>query len=249
VFLGELQLRSPSPARLAAIERGVKALVERQEKSGGWAHGPGGKNALNYLELNIVGGYAICAMSLARQCGVDVDDAPVKKAMAYFEAAGGEDGAVGYAAEPGQMSLGNIGRNALCWMGAKGLGLSGEPWTRKMGEWTAAHVADFLRGHATLLMHISLGGVAAAAIGGATEESYWKEMAAEMEMSRSPDGGFQPRPWHESINMRSNQDVSGGEGWCTAMWALVLTAPDYGVVGGGLPGWCAKNVAGATTSE
>jgi hypothetical protein len=37
----------------------AKKLEANQEASGGWAHGPGGPNALGYLELEIVGNWSL----------------------------------------------------------------------------------------------------------------------------------------------------------------------------------------------
>ena len=54
-------------------------------------------------------------------------------------------------------------------------------------------------------------------------------------LARSPDGSFQPRPWHESLSMRSNSDVSTGEIWSTATWACVLAAEVPKSGKGGLP--------------
>ncbi len=61
-------------------------------------------------------------------------------------------------------------------------------------------------------------------------------------LARCPDGSIQMRPWHESLRMQSNSDVSMGQVWSTASWAIVLGAASSKSRPGGLPGWCAKNV-------
>ena len=62
----------------------------------------------------------------------------------------------------------------------------------------------------------------------------------DMVLARAPDGSFQPRPWHESLQMGSNSDVTFGEVWTTATWAIVLGCEP--VKGGrpGLPVWLGR---------
>ena len=48
-------------------------------------------------------------------------------------------------------------------------------------------------------------------------------MAHQVEtLARAPDGSFQPRPWHETLSIGSNSDVSFGEIWTTSAWTIVL---------------------------
>jgi hypothetical protein len=53
------------------------------------------------------------------------------------------------------------------------------------------------------------------------------------ELARASDVSFQPRPWHESLQLGSNSDVSFGDIWTTAAWAIVLAADGQS---DGLPG-------------
>ena len=90
------------------------------------------------------------------------------------------------------------------------------------------------------MQHIFLAGVAAAAHGRNVEKTYWESMEQSLVLAWSPDGSFQPRPWHESVSMGSNSDVSFGEVWTTAAWAVVLLAAPDERAGTGLPAWCGR---------
>ena len=240
IFLGELQLAGGGKKPSAELQRIADTLCARQEVSGGYGHGPGGKNALGYIELNILAGYVACGLSLAQQAGCKVDTAVVDKLFGYTEESSGEDGGVGYATGPGQKGMGNIGRTAGMWLAARGLGRADHPNTAKMAAYARDHIADMMGGHASLQQHILLAGIAASALGKEAAEAYWSGgLSRDLTLARAPDGSLQPRPWHESLSLQSNTDVSCGEVWTTASWAIVLGA--HGDPGkGGFPGWCAR---------
>jgi hypothetical protein len=237
IFLGELALRRPGPLLESELRRIAAEIGRRQEASGGWAHGPGGKNALDYLELNIVTGLALSALGACARAGVPPDRAVLDRAMAYLEASGGGDGGVGYSTSPGQKGQGNIGRTAAAWLGAENAGLGRQPFTAKMRSYVRRNAGAVFDGHASLMQHILLAGVAASAQGGAAWRDFTEALEPELTLARAPDGSFQPRPWRESITMGSNSDVEVGEVWTTAAWAIVLGADGPDGLGLGLPGW------------
>ena len=109
-----------------------------------------------------------------------------------------------------------------------------------MAAYTKEHIADMMGGHASLQQHVLLAGLAAVALGKEGQAAYWAGgLQRDLTLARTPDGSLQPRPWHESLSMQSNTDVSVGEVWTTASWAIVLGA--HGESGkGGLPGWCGR---------
>jgi hypothetical protein len=237
IFLGELQLAGGSKKPSAELQRIADTLCARQELSGGFGHGPGGKNALGYIELNILAAYVACGLSLAQQAGCKVDAAVVEKLFGYAEASAGDDGGVGYSTADGQRGMGNIGRTAGTWLAALGFHRQQEPYTLKMAAYVREHIADTMGGHASLQQHILLAGLAASALDAEAAAAYWRGgLQRDLTLARAPDGSLQPRPWHESLSMQSNTDVSVGEVWTTASWAIVLGA--HGEDGkGGLPGW------------
>jgi len=88
------------------------------------------------------------------------------------------------------------------------------------------------------MQHFLLAGVAAHAQGGDARKEFWSAAAQELTIARAPDGSFQPRPWHESLSIGSNSDVSFGDVWTTAAWAIVLACePSRDGARPGLPAW------------
>jgi hypothetical protein len=240
IFLGELEARSPAPKIRAALQRCGETLATQQEPSGGWAHGPGGPNPLGYTELNIVTGLALCGLGMAQRAGWEVPAGVLEQADAYLRASSGGDGGVGYADSPGQRGQGNIGRTAGAWLGYRLLGRGRTDWCRKLGKWTERHVDDVLGGHASLMQHVLLSGVAAHALGGKAQKRWWDALETDLVLARAPDGSLQARPWHESLQMGSNSDVTFGEVWTTAAWAVVLGCEPVPGSRPGLPVWLGR---------
>jgi hypothetical protein len=234
IFLGELQERAPSEELLALLQQCADAILARQEESGGWAHGPGGPNALGYVELNIVTGLALSALGVAKRAGCAIPDEPIERAVDFIDRSSGAG--VGYSPKAGQAGQGNIGRTAATWLGYQNLGLSREG--KKFGSYVESNAGDFFGGHASLMQHILLAGVGSAAKGGKARKSFLEAAQPQMILARAPDGSFQSRPWHETISTGSNSDVTFGEVWCTAAWAIALLAPPSKDGASGLPAWC-----------
>jgi len=248
IFLGELNHRTPSDEVTRCLLDCGRTLAERQEGSGGWSHGPGGRNALGYLELNIVSGLALCGIGLAQQAGLEVDEEVLDRAEAYLKLSSSGDGGVGYSGENGKGGSGNIGRSAGAWLGFANLGLGKKAWGKKMAGWVKKNAGAVLEGHASLMQHYLLAGVAAHALGGGARKDFWKTGQRDLVLARSPDGSFQPRPWHETLGMKSNSDVTFGEVWTTAAWTVILACEP--VKGGrpGLPAWFGRFADGKKKS-
>lgn len=239
IFLGELHHHSPSPELLAELQTCADRLIEYQESSGGWAHGPGGANALGYTELNIVSGLALSGLGLALRAGCTLDEKAIERAAQYVaDSSGG--GGVGYSTRDGQVGQGNIGRSAAVWLGYTNLGLERDAQYKQITKYVKRSIGDVLEGHASLMQHILLAGVAAAAQGGSSEKNYWSSVETMMLLAHAPDGSFQPRPWHESVSTGSNSDVTFGEVWTTAAWAVALSASPSKDGSTGLPAWCGQ---------
>jgi hypothetical protein len=101
--------------------------------------------------------------------GYTVDKKVVDKLIDYLEASAGQGGGVGYAASEGQRGMGNIGRTAGAWLGAQSLGLRDREFVKKMASYTEENIANIMGGHASLMQHILLAGVAAKALGADAE--------------------------------------------------------------------------------
>lgn len=234
MFLAECQARDQDATAFTALQQGVARLEGAQVESGGFGHGPGGPNALGYIELNIVGGLVIKAVGAAKVVGCKVDDAKARRLLRYLEASGGGDGGVGYSTGDGQKGHANIGRTAISWLGALQCAPQ-DGFTAKLRGYTESKIGDVLGGHASYLQHVSFAGLAACALSPDTEKKFIAATSRDLTLNRAPDGSLQPRPWHESITMSSNSDVSVGEIWstCCQLLPLIARVPKTGV--GGLP--------------
>ena len=51
----------------------------------------GAQSALGYVELNIVGGLALCALGLAQEAGCTLDEEKLERLMAYLDASSNSD--------------------------------------------------------------------------------------------------------------------------------------------------------------
>lgn len=236
IFLGELYERSPTDEVRALLEQATEAILVRQERSGGWAHGPGGANALGYTELNMMTGLALSALGVAARGGVEVPEDAVERAAEFIDRSSGDG--VGYSPNPGQVGQGNIGRTAATWLGYANLGV--KDGTKKFEKYVENNAGDLFGGHASLMQHILLAGVGSAAAGRSARKEFLEAAEPQMILARAPDGSFQSRPWHETVSTGSNSDVTFGEVWCTAAWAVALLASPSKDGSTGLPAWCGQ---------
>ena len=108
-----------------------------------------------------------------------------------------------------------------------------------MGSCCKREAGNPFGGHASLMEHILHAGVAAHALGGSAKKDFWKTMGPSLVLARAPDGSFQPRPWHETLNMSTNADVTFGEVWTTAAWTIILVSDPKAYPG--FPGWTGRN--------
>ncbi len=223
-FLGLVHRRAPDEelkGKLAAI---AQAIVRNQEPSGGWAHGPGGPNALNYVELEIVSNYCLLALGLARQAGVEVPQATVDRAVAYIEACSSAGG-VGYSTRQGQKGMGDPGRTAGAAVALEALDLERHPMHERMVKFATRGFAELYKGHVSPVMHYLAGGMMAHAAGPKTWAEFQQPFRREFLAARRPDGSFSARPTAETQKLHSNNDRQVGFAWTTASYLVVQLLP------------------------
>jgi hypothetical protein len=231
LFLGELYARTPNDRMKDALTYLAADLARRQESSGGYAHGPGGPNALDYVELNIVGAMALMAFGACERSGVPVDDDAVEKLIEYLDASASAGG-VGYSTGEGQQGIGNIGRTVPTWLGLALLGEDKSGFAKATKSYAKSNATAFRDGHASLMQHFFFGALGARALSPKDGQKWFAELEREVVLAQAHDGSFQPRPFQETANLGSNGDVTMGEIWTTASWAVMLALD---VEGGGLP--------------
>jgi Family of unknown function (DUF6288) len=215
---------APEPLTPQAIRERLTEVVRKieanQEATGGYAHGPGGPNALGYLELEIVSNYVIAGMGMARRLGVKPDEAKAVKAIEYVKSCT-SGGGVAYSTRPGQMGAGDPGRSAGAYWAFRQMGRKGKV-TSAMAKYFERKMDELPEGHVSPAMHILAGGLAAAQRGKGAQKKFWKRYLPYIMASRIRGGAFDARPTEESRSLRSNADRGNGLAFITAHYALVM---------------------------
>ena len=224
LFLGIVHRRAPTPTLEAKLGTLAQTIAANQEASGGWAHGPGGPNALNYLELEIMSNYCLAALGLARQAGVEGPQATIDRALAFVEASS-NGGAVGYSPRAGQKGLGDPGRTPGAVVAFQALDLERHPKYQPMLKFASRGFGELYKGHVSPVMHFLSGGMAAHGAGADTFAEFQAAFRREFLAARRPDGAFAARPTAESKQLHSNTDRQIGLAWTTASYLILQQLP------------------------
>lgn len=237
IFLGELA-RKKRPDLRAKVGEVAQQLLANQEKSGGWAHGPGGPNALGYVELEIMSNWALMGLGLAQKDGVKLDAAKLDKAYAWIEQTSNGDGGVGYSPNQGQKGFGEAGRTSGAIVGWSLTGARGRPFFDKMCNFYRGHMKSLETGHVSPCMHLLSGAIASYTLSPKDWQDYVDQFRLSIMTARRPDGSFAATPTQESQSLHSNTDFTVGPCWTTATYVLILALPDER-----LPGLIGKDKA------
>ncbi|KAF0247144.1 MAG: hypothetical protein FD180_83 [Planctomycetota bacterium] len=226
LFLSEIYRLDPTPELEQRLTELMQTIEKNQEASGGWAHGPGGPNALKYLELQIVGNFELAALGALRKVGFKPSQEVIDKGVAYMISTSGGDGGIGYSANPGQQGMGDPGRTALGVWAFGNLGMQAHPFYAKMGSYFKRTMEDLPNGHVSPIQHYTSAAFACMHLGPA----YWKDFIGifrlEILGARRPDGTFSARPTEETMAMHNNTDRELGPGWTTASYSLIMQVPN-----------------------
>jgi len=225
MFLAEVYHKTPRPEIRKTLNLIVLKIEKNQEPSGGWAHGPGGPNALGYLELEIVSNYVLTALGCAKKIGLAIDEEKVKKAFDYIVATGGGDGGVGYSTRRGQQGHGDPGRTAGAIVAFLSLEQGWHPFVGKMKKFLLRRMDKLPMGHVSPMMHLWFGSLACHNLGKRHVSKYWGYFRLHFFAASRPDGAFDSWPTAESEQLRRNSDRSMGLPWSTAHLVLPLLLP------------------------
>ncbi len=225
-LLAEAWKATGEEAAKAKVAELARKIVETQEKSGGWAHGPGGPNALDYLELEIVSNFCLASLGFARRIGVEVPQEPIDRGVAYIVATGAGDGGVGYSTRAGQQGFGDPGRTAGAIVAFQALGLARHGFFGKMTGYYRRTLPRLIGGHVSPCMHLLSGAIAAELGENRTSKAFRDEFRDEIMAARVHDGSFNARPTTETQQLHHNTDRGVGPAWTTAHFTLILLVPE-----------------------
>ncbi|MBX3471797.1 MAG: PDZ domain-containing protein [Planctomycetes bacterium] len=224
MFLAEVARKTRRPDVKAKCAELVKLLEKNQEQSGGWAHGPGGPNALNYLELQIMSNYALLGMGAAKKLGLEVDMSRLERALGWVEGTASNDGGVGYSHRQGQKGFGHPGRTAGAIVAFASLGQTRHPFFGRMVGYLERNLGRLPEGHVSPAMHLLAGAMASRLLGRGWD-AYMEAYRPLIMSFRRPDGSFSATPTRESRSLGSNTDITVGPSWTTATYVLILSLP------------------------
>lgn len=223
VFLSQIYMRTKDAKLKGVLERVAAKIAANQEKSGGWAHGPGGPNALGYTELEIMSNWMLAALGLMQQAGVEASRETIERGMKYVEECMADDGGIGYS--DSNKGMGDAGRTSGAVWAFQCLKADGGTFCKKMINYTTARMEKLTDGHVSPVMHYLTGGMASHKIGGGTWKKFMDVFRIEFMGARRPDGSFSARPTEESQMMRNNTDRDMGYNWTTATYLIILQLP------------------------
>ncbi len=222
IFLAQVYQIAPNDGLKAKLEGILAAIELSQEASGGWAHGPGGPNPLNYVELQITGNWCLCAFGVLKRAGFKVPQKPVDRGVAYAVSTSTGDGGIGYRA--GQRN-GEPGRTSGCLWGFSLLGLQKHPFYSKMSAFFKGSMEKLPTSHISPVMHFTTSAFACTHLGSAYTKQFNELFRLELLSSRCPDGAFRAHPTAAGLGSLRNLDHDMGPVWTTASYALILQIP------------------------
>lgn len=202
-------------------------IYSGMQPGGGFGHGPGGPNALGYVELEAMSNLLLTALGCIKQCGSDVDTKKLEPMLKFVEQCTDESGSVGYSTTPPQSLLHLPTRSAGLANALAALGLKDHALFPKVTACAKADFANAFGGHSTPIM-----GVLAMALVAKREnalDDFWKAMRSEFTMAQSPDGTFAYRPTADTQMMGMNLDRDMNACWTTSHWVLVLCLEKTGL--------------------
>jgi hypothetical protein len=189
MFLAECYAVHKDPAIKAKLQEVVKKIEDAQEPSGGWGHGPGGPNMLNYVELEVVSNYALATLGMAKKLGCKVDSAKLKKACDYVVQCTNGMGGVGYSTRRGQRGFGCPGRSGGAILGFT-LCKYNHPMYTKMIKYLDKTIGDIPMGHASPAIHFIGGGLGSLQVSKGLWNKYVQTLFPVILEHANDDGSF-----------------------------------------------------------
>ncbi|MCA8914760.1 MAG: PDZ domain-containing protein [Planctomycetes bacterium] len=192
-------------------------IFKQAEENGGFGHGPGGANILDYIHFEAMSNVCLAALGCIRAAGVEVDDGKLAPLIKYVESCQMPDGGIGYAHD--KLWGSEEGRTAGAMNAFGALGVSDRESYPEMQAYFEKHIAEAFNGHSTPTMHQL--SVALACRRHGLMDKYWDVQRREFTMVRNPDFTFAYRPTADTIRMGDNLDRNIGLVWTTCQWLLV----------------------------
>jgi hypothetical protein len=221
VFLAEAYSHGSTAEVRATLDRCVKEIERRMEKSGGWGHYHGGPNALNYVELEVMSTWALGTLGICKREKIRINSSKVTRAFKFIQdcCAPGKGG-VGYSPNRGQKGMGNAGRTGgAIWLFALH-GQTGHPLYGKMGAFWRTKIDNSTNGHGSIALGCLGSALGARQLGSADWDNFVAKAFPKILKVRKADGSFGAI---KGTGLGSaGSDNSAGANYNTALYALVM---------------------------
>ncbi len=222
MFLAEVYACHKNSKVKATLQEVIKRLEENQEKSGGWAHGPGGPCSDGYIELEVMSNWALATMGMAGKLKLKVNGKKKKKGLAYI-AACFKCGGIAYSTRANQSGTAQPGRTGGAMLALALNGKKGTEVYKKSAIYLSKQMSEVPFGHASPAMHFF--GAAAGSIqtSGTLWEKFVTTIFPKMIAQQKSDGSFK-----SVVNPREKDTVGDADGtlgaeYTTGIFALIMT--------------------------
>jgi len=241
MFLAEYYLATGDRTVLPKIEQVARRIAGGQMACGSWGHSiPWG----GYGAVNQVGLTCWIAMILAKECGVPVDDAAIRRASRFFLNYAGK-GSIPYGDHLPWLGSSGNGKDALAAVGFDVLGK--EPKALRYFARVVAAAWPYREyGHTGSFFSFYWGPIAAANAGEDRFRKFLDEQRWYYDLCRTHDGGLTNQPNAENLSGRTPGTYTwSGPEYTTGGMALFYALPRKTLRVLGAP----RSVFGATLSD
>lgn len=216
-------MRSPSMTS-KELERLVEAVAKescrRMEPSGGWGHTPRVKNALGYIEFEVMSNWMLATLSTARRIGVTVPADDLKRAVKYVEdCCDPKNGGVGYNTKE-LKEFGCPCRTGGAIFALATMGRSDHPiYARAAGYWRR-ELGNSGEGHGSVALGLLASALAARQLGDEAWQAYHNRFFPKILEGGNADGSFEHLTGSTSHSVGCDDKL--GSGYNTGIYALIL---------------------------
>lgn len=203
------------------IQRLVDEAFERMEASGGWGHTPRVRNALNYIELQMMSNWMLMMAGAAQKLGARLPKDRLEQALWFVQCCSNDgEGGVGYSPWRGQKGFGCPCRTGGAIFAFALLGRQQHDHYRPMVEYWKGAYGRSGQGHGSATMGLLCSALGARQLGGECWEFFADRYLPGVLNSCQQDGSFR---------VTGGGAVSGGEidnqvgtAYVTGIYCLIL---------------------------
>ncbi|MHC4660279.1 MAG: DUF6288 domain-containing protein [Planctomycetota bacterium] len=218
IFLAECYTCHKDPSLKAKIQEVVRLLEGSQEESGGWGHGPGGPNALGYVELEVMSNLAMTALGLAKRIGCKINEEKFQKGIDYIVKCTNKKGGVGYSTRKGQIGGGCPGRTGGALMAFSACEYD-KPICQLMSDYMEEKMEEIPEGHASPALHFLQAGLGSLNAHADVWNIFIEKLYPVIYEKMQSDGSFQ-----HITNKEGDKDENNGVCYTSVVFTLMLAA-------------------------